>query len=142
MDLPIILAAAVISTTIQTAPVVSIDPVVRNEVVTTHLQSCNQVTVNNNNSMVGAVVGGLIGSQIGRNDNTRLVMTGLGTIVGAQVFNNPSYETHCTPTFAQQVVPTVIGYNVGYIVNGVRHSTFMTYNPGTHVTVYPTHTVR
>lgn len=142
MDLPIILAAAVVSATVQTAPVVSIESVVRNEVVTTHLQSCNQVVVNNNNSAFGAVIGGMVGSQIGNDDSTRIIMTGLGTFVGAQVFNTPSYETHCTPTFAQQVIPTVIGYNVSYILNGVRHSTFMTYNPGTHVTVYPTHTVR
>jgi len=138
MNLPILLASAIVST--QTVPVVSVEPIVRNEVITVHTQTCHQVQ-DNSNSIVGGIVGGVIGSQIGSNESTRRTMTGVGAIIGTQVAQ-PSYVTRCHPTYSQQAVPTVVGYNVTYILNGVRYSTVMSYNPGSHVTVQPTHTVR
>lgn len=138
MSPSILLASAIISA--QTVPVTSVEPIVRNEVVTVHAQTCHQV-LDNNNSIVGGIVGGLIGSQIGSNESTRRTMTGVGAIIGSQAAQ-PSYVTRCHPTYSQQAVPTVVGYKVTYILNGVSYSTVMNYHPGSHVTVQPTHTVR
>lgn len=142
MNLPILLASATIaaSTSAQTVPVVSVEPIVRNEVVTVHSQTCHQA-IDNSNSIVGGIVGGIIGSQIGQDESTRRAMTGVGAIIGSQAVQ-PGYVTRCSPSYSQQTVPTVVGYNVTYIFNGVRHSTVMSYNPGSHVTVQPSHTVR
>ena len=133
--------ALAMSAAIQTVPVVSVEPIVRNEVVTVHTQRCQQVA-SHNDSIVGGVVGGLIGSQIGRSEDTRRIMTGVGAIIGTQVVSSPSYNTRCAPTYHQQAVPTVVGYNVTYVVDGVQQSTVMGYNPGSHVTIQRNYTVR
>jgi len=132
--------AIALTMTAQTVPVISVDPIIRNEVVTVHSQTCHQA-IDNNNSIVGGIVGGLIGSQIGRDEGTRRAMTGVGAIIGTQAVQ-PSYVTRCNPTYSQQAVPTVVGYNVTYVINGVRQSTVMSYNPGSHVTVQQNYTVR
>jgi len=133
--------AMAISAAVQTVPVQSVEPIVRNEVVTVHTQQCQQV-VSQNNSIVGGVIGGLIGSQIGHSEDTRRIMTGVGAIVGSQTANSPTYNTRCAPTYHQQAVPTVVGYNVTYVVDGIRQSTVMSYNPGSHVTVQRNYAVR
>jgi len=133
--------ALAMSAAVQTVPVVSVEPIVRNEVVTVHTQQCQQVA-SYDNSIVGGVIGGLIGSQIGRDDSTRRVMTGVGAIIGSQAVSSPSYNTRCAPTYHQQAVPTVVGYNVVYVVDGVQQSTVMRYNPGSHVTIQRNYTVR
>jgi uncharacterized protein YcfJ len=134
-------AAVVVSAAIQTVPVQSVEPIIRNEVVTVHTQQCQQV-ISENNSIVGGVIGGIIGSQIGRSEDTRRVMTGVGAIIGSQAANSPTYNTRCAPTYHQQAVPTVVGYNVTYVVDGIRQSTVMSYNPGSHVTIQRNYTAR
>lgn len=134
-------AALAVSAAVQTVPVHSVQPIIRNEVVTVHTQSCQQVA-NHNNSIVGGIVGGLIGSQIGRNEDTRRIMTGVGAIIGSQSSNSPTYDTRCSPTYHQQAVPTIVGYNVTYVINGMLQSTVMNYNPGSHVTIQQNYTVR
>lgn len=125
---------------VQTVPVESVSPIIRNEVITVHTQSCQQVA-DNSNQVVGGIIGGLIGSQIGRSEDTRRVMTGVGAIIGSQSVT-PGVATRCSPTYSQQAVPTVVGYNVTYIINGVRQSTVLAYNPGSHVTVQQNYSVR
>lgn len=125
---------------VQTIPVESVSPIIRNEVVTVHTQTCQQVA-DNSNQIVGGIIGGLIGSQIGRSEDTRRVMTGVGAIVGSQSVT-PGVTTRCAPTYSQQAVPTVVGYNVTYVIDGVRQSTVMSYNPGSHVTVQRNYSVR
>jgi len=134
-------AALALSTATQTVPVQSVEPIIRNEAVTVHTQSCQQVA-SYDNSIVGGVVGGLIGSQVGRSNDTRRIMTGVGAIIGTQVVSSPSYHTRCAPTYHQQAVPTVVGYNVTYVVDGVLQSTVMNYNPGSHITIQRNYTVR
>lgn len=133
--------AFAMSAAVQTVPVHSVQPIIRNEVVTVHTQQCQQVA-SQNNSIVGGVLGGLIGSQIGRNEDSRRIMTGVGAIIGSQAANSPTYNTRCAPTYHQQAVPTVVGYNVTYVVNGMLQSTVMSYNPGSHVTIQQNYTVR
>lgn len=140
MSVTTLLASATIAAAIQTVPVVSVEPIIRNEVVTVHTQACSQHQ-DSHNSIVGGIVGGLIGSQIGRDESTRRTMTGVGAIIGSQAAQ-PTYVTRCAPTYSQQAVPTVVGYNVTYIVDGVRQSAVMSYNPGSHVTVQRNYTVR
>jgi len=134
-------AAMAVSAAVQTVPVQSVEPIIRNEVVTVHAQQCQQV-ISQNNSIVGGVIGGLIGSQIGHDQDTRRIMTGVGAIIGSQAANSPTYTTRCAPTYHQQAVPTVVGYNVTYVVDGIRQSTVMSYNPGLHVTIQRNYTVR
>jgi uncharacterized protein YcfJ len=135
------IASAALAVSAQTVPVQSVEPIIRNEVVTVHTQQCQQV-VSQNNSIVGGVIGGLIGSQIGRDQDTRRIMSGVGAIIGSQAANSPTYNTRCAPTYHQQAVPTVVGYNVTYVVDGIQQSTVMSYNPGSHVTVQRNYTVR
>ena len=91
---------------------------------------------------MGGVLGGLIGSQIGRDEDAIRIMTGVGAIIGTQAVNSPFYNTRCAPTYHQQAVPTVVGYNVVYVVDGVQQSSVMRYNPGSHVTIQRNYTVR
>lgn len=133
--------ALAVSAAVQTVPVQSVEPIIRNEVVTVHTQQCQRVA-SQDNSIVGGVIGGLIGSQIGHDQDTRRIMTGVGAIIGTQVANSPTYNTRCAPTYHQQAVPTVVGYNVTYVVDGIRQSTVMSYNPGSHVTIQRNYTVR
>ena len=139
-------AALALSTATQTVPVQSVEPIIRNEPVTVHMQSCQQVANvvlgASVGAIVGGVVGGIIGSQVGRSNDTRRMMTGVGAIIGSQVVNSPSYHTRCAPTYHQQAVPTVVGYNVTYVVDGVLQSTVMNYNPGSHITIQRNYTVR
>lgn len=141
MPISVLTSTAMAATmAVQTIPVESVSPIIRNEVVTVHTQSCQQVA-DNSNQVVGGIIGGLIGSQIGRSEDTRRVMTGVGAIIGSQSVT-PGVATRCSPTYSQQAVPTVVGYNVTYVIDGVRQSTVMSYNPGSHVTVQLNYSVR
>lgn len=129
------IAAAVIS-----APVVNVEPVIQNQPMMVQERLCQNVQ-NDNNSIIGGVIGAVIGSQIGRSEDTRRVMTGVGAVVGSQIYDTPSYHTRCGDSYVQRPIPTVTGYNVTYILDGVYHTTTMRHNPGSHVTVQRGHRV-
>lgn len=129
------IAAAVI-----TAPVVSVEPIITNQPMMVQERLCHNVQ-NNNNSVIGGVVGALIGSQIGSDNSTRRTMTGVGAVVGSQIYNTPSYHTQCGDSYVQRAIPTVTGYNVTYVLDGVYHTTAMRHNPGSHVTIQRSHRV-
>ena len=145
------IATVAVAATTQTVPVTSVQPIVQNQPVMVQQQLCTDVVRsydNGDRSALGGVIGGIIGSQIGHDNNTRRIMTGVGAILGTQAASNyntnpsVSYSTHCAPSYTQQVVPTVVGYNVTYVVDGVMQSTVMNYNPGSHVTIQRNYSVR
>lgn len=146
-----IIASTALSAAVQTAPVVSVEPLVVNEPVMVQTQHCTDVVRsydNGDRSVLGGIIGGVIGSQIGHDQNTRRIMTGVGAILGTQAASdynrNPSvrYSTHCAPSYTQQVVPTIKGYKVTYIIDGIQQTSIMSYNPGQFVTVNRSYSIQ
>jgi uncharacterized protein YcfJ len=130
-----------------TVPVVSSEPIVRNEPVMTQEYVCTQTqrpTHDPNGALVGGIIGGVIGSQMGHDSSSRRVMTGIGAVIGSQVGGSgPSVPTsHCGTTYVNRAVPTVVGYRVTYIVDGMHQTATMSYNPGSHVTIQRSYSVR
>ena len=155
--MPVTMSSAVASVALataaatQTVPVSNVEPLVENRVVTVQEQHCTDVVRsydNGDRGVVGGIIGGLIGSQIGNDQNTRRIMTGVGAIIGTQVGSdhntNPTvrYSTHCAPSYSQKAIPTIVGYRVTYVVDGVMQSTVLGYNPGSHITVQRSYSVR
>lgn len=142
-----IIASTAIAASTITAPVVSSDPIIRNEPVMVQEYVCNQVqrpTHDPNGAIVGGIIGGVIGSQMGHDSSSRRVMTGIGAVIGSQVGGQgPSVPTsHCGTTYVNKAVPTVVGYRVTYVVDGVYQTATMSYNPGSHVTIQKSYQVR
>ena len=135
----------------QVVPVTSVEAIVQNAPVMVQEQHCTNVVQGHDNgdrSVIGGIIGGIVGSQIGHDQNTRRIMTGVGAIVGTQIGSQHNthphvrYSTHCAPSYVQRAVPTVTGYRISYVVDGVMQSTIMSYNPGSHITLQRTYSVR
>lgn len=144
-------ATVAIAAATQVVPVTSVDPIIQNRPAMVQQQHCTNIARgydNGDRSVIGGIIGGIVGSQIGNDNNTRRIMTGVGAVVGSQVgrgYNtNPTvtYDTHCAPTYVQRPIPTVVGYKVTYVVDGVMQSTVMSYDPGSHITVQRNYSVR
>lgn len=150
------IASVAIATTAatQTVPVTSVEPIITNQPVMVQVQHCTGITQqqaasNQNVNIIGGIIGGVIGSQIGNTENTKRIMTGIGAIVGSRLGNNGYSDpqqllqtTHCAPTIQQHAVPTITGYNVSYIIDGIQQSTVLSYNPGSHITIQRSYTIR
>lgn len=146
-----VIASTAIAASTVTVPVVNVEPIVRNQPAMVQVEHCTNIARHydsGDRSVIGGVIGGVIGSQIGRDDNTRRIMTGVGAIIGTQIgsdYNrNPTvhYSTNCTPTYVQRPIPTVTGYRVYYVVDGVTQSTVLSYDPGSQITLQRNYTVR
>lgn len=144
-------ATVAIAASTQTVPVTSVNPIIQNRPVMVQEQHCTDVVRhydNGDRSIIGGIIGGVVGSQIGNDSNTRRIMTGVGAIIGTQVgsdYNtNPRvhYSTHCAPSYVQRAVPTVTGYKVTYVIDGITQSSIMSYDPGSHITVQRNYSVR
>lgn len=152
------------------APVISKSPITETtKVVTGYTTQCNKERIYDNrkkegsvfdgagnalkgdaNSLVGAVIGGVVGSQFG-GGNGKTAMTVLGTIVGSNIGNETSKEKpHSRVVTVCDDVPTVeyqervVGWNVTYqFEDGVYQTTLAT-DPGAYVTLetYTNHSVR
>lgn len=130
-----------------TVPVVRVDPIVQNVPVMTQQYTCNQTqqqVYDQDRALVGGIIGGIVGSQIGNDHSTRRVMTGIGAIMGAQAMGNGGSVpiTHCGTSYSQKAVPTVVAYNVTYVVDGIAQTTVMQHDPGQYITVQRTYVVR
>lgn len=152
------------------APVVYKSPITdTTKVVTGYTTQCNKERIYDNrrkegsvfdgagnalkgdaNSLVGAVIGGVVGSQFG-GGNGKTAMTVLGTIVGSNIGNGTSKEApHSRVVTVCDDVPTVeyqkrvVGWDVTYSFEGKHYNVRLAEDPGSHVTIetYTNHSVR
>lgn len=129
------------------APVVSSTPNYKTIYTSQPRQSCRMVeTTNDPNNIAGTVVGGaaggLIGNQFGKGTG-KTIATAAGALIGAGVGRTvqdrnkgQSYLKEKCETVYDEVPQKVIdGYNVTYLRNGMRETTKMSYDPGSHVKI-------
>ena len=117
--------ALAVSAATATVPVVSSQPIIQNQPVMVKEYRCNQTqhqVQDRNAAIIGGIIGGVIGSQMGHDQNSRRILTGVGAVVGSQVGGSRDSMpiSHCGESYVQRAVPTVVGYRVTYIVDGVH----------------------
>jgi uncharacterized protein YcfJ len=120
------------------AKVVRTVPVIEYQTVTT--QSCVTETVTPQSgaggAVTGAIVGGVIGSQVARGGD-RTLGAGVGAIAGAVIGDNaarqPTLQQRCTPITTNQ--PVTVGYDVTWSWRGQTMTQRMNRDPGSYVTV-------
>ena len=161
MKFPIILSMGIQSTmqtVILEVPVISSKPIVRQEAKLVPKKICREINspthspIRNDyrpqssyNNLGGQVLGGLLGSMIGKSDSTRRLMTGVGVIVGDRLTQNNhnnyqhpppiNHTTHCYSSWSNQVVNVVKGYEVWYELDGKQFKTILQYQPGPTIKV-------
>jgi uncharacterized protein YcfJ len=94
-------------------------------------------------TMIGAVVGGLLGNQVGKGDGRRAATVAgavAGGVVGNQVGsdNRPQYTTQrrCRPSTGSSPGPRhVVAYDVEYRYRGEVFTSRLTYDPGDRMRV-------
>ena len=94
-------------------------------------------------TMIGAVVGGLLGNQVGKGDGRRAATVAgavAGGVVGNQVAadDRPQYTTqrHCRPSTAGSPGPRhVVAYDVEYRYRGEVFTSRLAYDPGDRMRV-------
>jgi uncharacterized protein YcfJ len=118
--------------------VISSTPVVQQVAVPRQFCNNQQVMVQPQTSggggLLGAVVGGLVGNQIGHGGG-RMAATGVGAVVGAIAGNsieaNGRYAQNVpTCTTETSYENRTVGYNVTYEVNGRQYTAQMANDPG------------
>ncbi|MFK7830780.1 MAG: glycine zipper 2TM domain-containing protein [Congregibacter sp.] len=137
------------------APVVDVQPIV--EVYTQRIphESCREERVrvvergarrSATPTLVGAVLGGTVGSVLGRNSSRRDVIGGAGAILGAsvgydrsrrQAVNSSYYVTEnvCTTEYELRERERTSGYRVSYRYGGGIYETRTDYDPGSTIAV-------
>jgi uncharacterized protein YcfJ len=113
-------------------------PIIDYQTVT--VQNCVTETVTpqsgSGGAVTGAIVGGVIGSQVARGGD-RTLGAGVGAIAGAVIGDNvarqPTTQQRCTPVTTTQ--PVTIGYDVTWVWLGNTMTQRMNRDPGSHVTV-------
>jgi uncharacterized protein YcfJ len=92
---------------------------------------------------VGAVVGGLLGNQVG-GGNGRTIATAAGAVAGGYAGNKiqqkvqqgdtyTATEQQCTTVYDSSETPA--GYDVVYVLNGKQHHVHMDHDPGKRIPV-------
>jgi uncharacterized protein YcfJ len=124
-----------------------------NETIKTPRQECSQQVVQHQvpvkdehrvaGTLLGAVVGGLLGNQVGGGDGKKIATVGgaaAGGYAGNQIQENmqaknvtSSTETHCRTVYDKQ--QKQVGYDVTYRLNNVQNVVRMSYNPGQRILV-------
>jgi uncharacterized protein YcfJ len=103
-------------------------------------QSCHQVQVQvqsaqpvNSGNVLGAIVGGLLGAQVG-NGNGRVAAAAVGSAIGAMAGNSPAaaqpqyqYQTECSTVY--NTVNQLAGWMVTYTYQGHRFTDVMHQQP-------------
>ncbi len=149
------LAFADTHSTVVDAPVVSTEPIV--EVVTERIphETCRKERVrvverSRGNSatpaLVGAVIGGAVGSVVGDNSHNKDIITGAGAVLGASVGNDVGrarrgdhvyYVTEdvCSVEYELREREQVSGYRVRYRFGDTIYETRTAYAPGETIAV-------
>lgn len=142
-----------------TAQVLSSQPVIRYVTVTTPERECWQdtqtYTVNQRvpgsgaSTLLGAIIGGVVGHQIGSGRGNDAA-TAAGAMIGAVVGNQNAQQRYagpvgateysrpierCTTRNSQHQEQRIDGYNVVYRYHGQKYSTQMPYDPGRTIRV-------
>ena len=96
-------------------------------------------------TIVGAIVGGVLGNTVGRHSSNRGVATAAGAVVGGVIGNSVGekngtdvihHETVCYQSGTEVEYQSVIdGYQVNYTLNGQDYSIRMDRDPGAQVPV-------
>ena len=131
------------------ARVVSSTPITQQVTVPRQVCSQTQILVQQPRSgagaTVGALTGGIIGSQFGRGSG-RTAATAIGVISGAilgdQLEGEPAPVTRTATNCTQQITyeNRVVGYNVVYEYAGRQYTTQMNSDPGSQLTIQVTPT--
>lgn len=133
----------------ETARVISSTPVIQQ--VTVPRQVCTETPVvmqgqrSGVGTVVGAVTGGIIGSQVG-NGSGQAIATAIGVIGGAilgdQIEGDPAPVVRTASSCTQQVTyeNRVVGYNVVYEYAGRQYTTQMNSDPGSQLNIQITPT--
>jgi uncharacterized protein YcfJ len=140
------------------ADVVSVRPIVRYVTVTTPVRECWQDTEyytadrrpagSAGSTLVGAIVGGVVGHQFGSGRGNDAA-TVAGSLIGAAIGNDVArrrangYEavqysrpvTRCETHYSEQQEERIDGYEVLYRYKGQKYSTRMPHDPGRRIRV-------
>lgn len=140
------------------ADVISSQPIVRYVTVTTPVKECwedvEYYTVNERppgegaRTLVGAILGGVIGHQIGSGHGNDAA-TVAGTLIGASIGNRSAYKNggiygpvehsrpvrRCETQYREHQEERVDGYNVVYRYHGQKYATRMSNDPGRKIRV-------
>jgi len=141
------------------AKVISSQPIVNYVTVSTPVRECweemQYYTVdrgarrNGGATLLGAVIGGVIGHQVGSGRGNDAA-TVAGTLIGAAIGNDSARNRHgeryaserharpverCKTTYRDHQEERIDGYRVTYRYNGQRYMTEMPYDPGQKIKV-------
>lgn len=163
--LSIITATTACATTERIAmevPVVSVDPVVRTVTQKIPHRTCwdEQVRVeqrsghrNKAPTVVGAIIGGVAGGAIGRNNRHQPLLAGAGAALGAAIAHDASHKQHvsyryvteerCEVDYELRDQEQITGYRVGYRYGDSIYYTRTKHRPGptlkVNVAIEPVH---
>lgn len=141
------------------AKVISSQPIVNYVTVSTPVRECweemQYYTVDRRargtggSTLLGAVIGGVIGHQVGSGRGNDAA-TVAGTLIGAAIGNDAARQRHgdaysterhsrpverCKTTYREHQEERIDGYRVTYRYNGQRYMTEMPYDPGRKIKV-------
>ena len=119
-----------------TVPVTRVEPQYREVAITRQICTTETVTPKEGNPVLGAVIGGVIGSQVAKGGD-RTLGAGVGAIAGAVIGDNvgkqPQQQMRCTPETVYEQQPN--GFRVYFKVGDTEMSQHMNADPGRWVTV-------
>lgn len=136
-------------------PVVSVDPVVRTVTEKIPHRTCwdEQVRVEHRHNghhkkaptVVGAIIGGVAGGAIGRNNRHQPLLAGAGAALGAAIAHDASHkqrvsyryvtEERCEVDYELRDKEQITGYRVGYRYGDNVYYTRTTHRPGSTMRV-------
>lgn len=135
-------------------PVVSVDPVVRTVTQKIPHRTCWEEEVrverrhghrNKAPTVVGAIIGGVAGGAIGRNNRHQPLLAGAGAALGAAIAHDASHkqgvsyryvtEERCEVDYELRDKEQITGYRVGYRYGDNVYYTRTTHRPGSTMRV-------
>ena len=121
---------------VMTVPVTRVVPQYVEVAVTRQVCTTETVIPSEGNPVLGAVIGGVIGSQVAGKGN-KTAGAGVGAIAGAVIGDNvgkqPQQQQRCVPETRYEQQPQ--GYRVYFKIGDTEMSQHMNVNPGQFVTV-------
>lgn len=131
-----LLLPAVVSAGVMTVPVTRVVPKYVEVAVTRQICTEETVTPSEGNPVLGAVIGGVIGSQVAGKGN-KTAGAGVGAIAGAVIGDHagkqPTKQMRCVPETRYEQQPQ--GFMVYFKIGDTELSQHMNVNPGQWVTV-------